>query len=90
MARLGRSPRLCGCGGGVGRKMRTEREELGCGGGVGRSLEATPSAAEKAGFDGAVAGDPERHRLSERICLQPQGSKIITTFYMRKQVPRSI
>uniref|UniRef100_A0A0A9GMM8 Uncharacterized protein n=1 Tax=Arundo donax TaxID=35708 RepID=A0A0A9GMM8_ARUDO len=42
----------CGGGGGVGRKMRTESEELGS---MWRSLDATPSAAEKAGLAGAVA-----------------------------------
>uniref|UniRef100_A0A0E0B242 Uncharacterized protein n=1 Tax=Oryza glumipatula TaxID=40148 RepID=A0A0E0B242_9ORYZ len=81
MARRGRSPRLYGCGGGVGRKMRTKRKELGCGGRVGRSLEATPSATEKAGLQKAA---------SSGNTPQPQGSKITTTFYMRMQAPRSI
>uniref|UniRef100_A0A0E0FMB4 Uncharacterized protein n=1 Tax=Oryza nivara TaxID=4536 RepID=A0A0E0FMB4_ORYNI len=48
----GRSLRLCRYAGGVGRKMRTEREELGS---IWRSLEATSSATEKAWFNGAVA-----------------------------------
>ncbi|BAD82158.1 hypothetical protein [Oryza sativa Japonica Group] len=52
MARRGQ---MCRRGDRVRRKMLMEREELGCGGGVERSLEATPSAVEKAGFDGAVA-----------------------------------
>jgi hypothetical protein len=43
---------LCGYEGGVGRKMRTEMEELGS---MWRSLEATSCATEKAWFNGAVA-----------------------------------
>uniref|UniRef100_A0A0D9YDA4 Uncharacterized protein n=1 Tax=Oryza glumipatula TaxID=40148 RepID=A0A0D9YDA4_9ORYZ len=52
MARRGQ---MCRRGDRVRRKMLMEREELGCSGGVERSLETTPSAVEKAGFDGAVA-----------------------------------